>query len=309
MYGGTVISTAVPLRARCTLEPAARLTFQSPEQLVAPDTLELAGDEFDVCRVALQGLGFTVESAPFALRIETDIPPQSGLAGSSALLTAIVACLLHYRGEAWRTPHTLAECVRQIEAQLLQVACGYQDFYMTVWGGLNLMEFRDKQGLGADPNEPWATVEPLTGYLRGVQIPLWLATTGGTRFSGAVHANLRARWESGERSVVDGMQRIGRLAREAKRALIEQDWTRLATLMNENYSIIRDLGGSGESLDQLVACALENGALGAKLAGAGGAGGTIILLTLTPEKTLPAVRELAGQVIPIAPCASGVVMG
>ena len=309
MYGGTVISTAVPLRARCTLEPAARLTFQSPERLVAPDTLELAGDEFDVCRVALQGLGFTVESAPFALRIETDIPPQSGLAGSSALLTAIVACLLHYRSEAWRTPHALAERVRQIEAQLLQVACGYQDFYMAVWGGLNLMEFRDKQGLGADPNEPWATVEPLTGYLRGVQIPLWLATTGGTRFSGAVHANLRARWESGERSVVDGMQRIGRLAREAKRALIEQDWTRLAHLMNENYAIVRDLGGSGESLDQLVACALENGALGAKLAGAGGAGGTVILLTLTPEKTLPALRELAGQVIPIAPCAPGVVMG
>jgi galactokinase/mevalonate kinase-like predicted kinase len=306
MYGGTVISTAVPLRARCTLEPAARLTFQSPTQLLTPDTLELAGDEFDVCRVALQGLGFTVESAPLALRIETDIPPQSGLAGSSALLTAIVACLLHYRGEAWRTPHALAERVRHIEAQLLQVACGYQDFYMAVWGGLNLMEFRDKQGLGAAPNEPWATVEPLTDYLRGVQIPLWLATTGGTRFSGAVHANLRARWESGERSVVDGMQRIGRLAREAKRALIEQDWTRLAHLMNENYAIIRDLGGSGESLDQLVACALEHGALGAKLAGAGGAGGTIILLTLTPEKTLPALRELAGQVIPIAPCAPGV---
>jgi len=35
----------------------------------------------------------------------------------------------------------------------------------------------------------------------------------------------------------------------------------------------------------------------------------IILLTLTPEKTLPALRELAGQVIPIAPCAPGVVMG
>jgi galactokinase/mevalonate kinase-like predicted kinase len=306
MYGGTVISTAIPLRARCTLEPAARLTFQSPTRLVLPDTLALAGDEFDVCRVALQGLGFTVESAPFALRIETDIPPQSGLAGSSALLTAIVACLLQYRGEAWRTPHALAEHVRQIEAQLLQVACGYQDFYMAVWGGLNLMEFRDKQTLGADPDEPWATVESLTGYLRGVQIPLWLATTGGARFSGTVHANLRARWEAGDPSVADGMQRIGRLAREAKHALLEQDWTRLAHLMNENYAIIRELGGSGESLDQLVTCALENGALGAKLAGAGGAGGTVILLTLTPEKTLPAVRELAERVFPIAPCAPGV---
>jgi mevalonate kinase len=81
MYGGTVISTAIPLRARCALEPAARLTFQSPTQLLTPDTLALAGDAFDVCRVALHGLGFTVESAPFALRIETDIPPQSGWRG------------------------------------------------------------------------------------------------------------------------------------------------------------------------------------------------------------------------------------
>lgn len=309
MYGGTVLSTAIPLRARCTLEPAARLTFQSPGQQLTPDTLTLTGDAFDVCRVALQALGFTVDSAPFALRIETDIPAQSGLAGSSALLTAIVACLLHYRGEAWRAPHQLAERVRQIEAQLLGVPCGYQDFYMAVWGGLNLMEFRDKQGLGADPAEPWATVEPLTNYLRGVAIPLWLATTGGTRFSGAVHANLRSRWEAGETAVVDGMQRIGQLARAAKQATIEQDWTRLAHLMQENYAIVRDLGASGERLDQLVACALENGALAAKLAGAGGAGGTVIFLTLTPEKTTPAVREVAEQVIPIAPSAPGIVMG
>jgi galactokinase/mevalonate kinase-like predicted kinase len=305
MYGGTVVATAIPLRARCTLEPAARLTFQSPERLIAPDTLDLVGDEFDVCRVALRGLGFTVESAPFAVRIETDIPAQSGLAGSSALLTAIVACLLHYRGESWRAPHLLAERVRQIEARELQVACGYQDFYMAVWGGLNLMEFRDKQQLGADPDEPWAVVEPLAGYLRGASLPLWLATTGGTRFSGTVHANLRTRWESGEPSVVDGMQHISRLAHAAKIALVEQDWTRLAHLMNENYTIVRTLGGSGERLDQLVACALENGALGAKLAGAGGASGTIILLTLAPEKTLPAVRTLAERVIPIAPCAPG----
>ena len=100
MYGGTVISCAIPLRARCTLEPAEHLLFQSPQRTVVPDTLELQGDEFDVCRVALAALRFTPESARFALRIETDIPPQSGLAGSSALLTAIVACLLQAQNEA-----------------------------------------------------------------------------------------------------------------------------------------------------------------------------------------------------------------
>ncbi|MCS6923444.1 MAG: hypothetical protein NZM10_03610 [Fimbriimonadales bacterium] len=305
MYGGTVISCAVPLRARCTLEPAARLAFQSRERLLTPETLELQGDEFDLCRVALQGLGFSIESAPFMLRIETDIPTQSGLAGSSALLTTIVACLRRYRKEDWDTPHQLAEQVRRIEAQLLQVACGYQDFYMAVFGGLNLMDFRDKELLGRDPTEPLASVESLRGYLQGVALPLWLATTGGTRFSGAVHANLRARWESGEAAVVEGMARIGRLAREAKTALLQRDWQQLGYLMNENYAIIRELGGSGATLDQLVQVALENGALGAKLAGAGGAGGTVVVLTLQPKRTLAALSEVAEQIIPLAPNAPG----
>lgn len=306
MYGGTVISCAIPLRARCMLEPSARLTFQSRERILSPDTLMLQGDEFDVCRAALQGLGFTVENAPFTLRIETDIPAQSGLAGSSALLTAIVACLLHYRGELWFSPHRLAEQVRRIEAHGLRVQCGYQDFYMAAFGGLNLMEFRDKELLGKDPTEPLATVESLQGYLQGVALPLWLATTGGKRFSGAVHANLRARWEAGETAVVEGMERLGRLAREAKIALLTRDWKHLAYLMNENYAIIQELGGSGEALNQLVQVALEHGALGAKLAGAGGEGGTVIVLTLEPERTLPALREVADRIIPVAPFAPGI---
>ncbi len=318
MYGGTVISCAIPLRARCTLEPADHLSFQSPARMLTLDTLEPQGDEFDLCRVALTELGYSIEHARFTLRIESDIPVQSGLAGSSALLTAIVACLLHHQArstgvppvslqEGSPAPHALAERVRRIEAHLLKVSCGYQDFYMAVFGGINAMEFRDKEGLGNDPQEPLATVEPLGSYMHGVQLPLWLATTGGRRFSGTVHRSLRARWEEGERAVVDGMARIGRLAREAKRALLEQNWHQLAGLMNENYAIIRELGGSGESLDRLVQVALEHGALGAKLAGAGGAGGTIIVLTLQPQRTLPALREHAEQIIPLAPSAPGLI--
>ena len=56
-----------------------------------------------------------------------------------------------------------------------------------------------------------------------------------------------------------------------------QDWVRFGALMNENHAIQRDLGGSGESNERLIQAALDAGAPGAKLAGAGD-GGTIVAL-------------------------------
>ena len=52
--------------------------------------------------------------------------------------------------------------------------------------------------------------------------------------------------------------------------------------MNENHAIQRNLGGSGAANERLIQAALDNGALGAKLAGAGD-GGTIIALHPEPE--------------------------
>jgi len=54
--------------------------------------------------------------------------------------------------------------------------------------------------------------------------------------------------------------------------------------MNENHAVQRDLGGSGECNERLIAAALQAGAPGAKLAGAGD-GGTIIALWPWPDTT------------------------
>jgi mevalonate kinase len=80
--------------------------------------------------------------------------------------------------------------------------------------------------------------------------------------------------------VIAGYNRITEIARISKKALLVEDWALLGELMNENHAIQRDLGGSGESNEQLITAALEAGALGAKLAGAGG---TIIALWLDDD--------------------------
>ena len=91
-------------------------------------------------------------------------------------------------------------------------------------------------------------------------------------------------------------EEIGRLAREGKKALLLGDWPRLGWLMNRNHAIQRDLGGSGEANEKLIAVALAHGALGAKLAGAGD-GGTIIALHPEPAAMIAALRAAGSELI------------
>ena len=100
---------------------------------------------------------------------------------------------------------------------------------------------------------------------------------------------IRDRWLEGDRDVVEGYERIAKLAREGKRAFLTRDWEWLGQLMNDNHEIQRDLGGSGPENERLIAAALDAGALGAKLAGAG-QGGTIIALHPRPEELVDALR-------------------
>ena len=149
---------------------------------------------------------------------------------------------------------------------------------MTVFGGLNYMDFRGKQFNRDAEAELYATIEPLAPFINNLQdLPFLLASTGVQRVSGAVHKPLRERWLAGEPEVVKGYERITELTRLGKKALLNSDWKRLGELMNENHEIQRRLGGSGESNERLIAAACAAGALGAKLAGAG-EGGTIIAL-------------------------------
>jgi galactokinase/mevalonate kinase-like predicted kinase len=215
----------------------------------------------------------------------TDIPRSSGLSGSTALLAATLACVLTARGETSRLDDKVrfAELVRDIERHDAGIMCGYQDAYMIVHGGLQCMSFAGKHPV--DPG-PAASLSELRA-----ELPFVLVTTGVERLSGAVHGPMSERWLRGEAAVVDGMARIAELGRLGADALVGGDWLRLASLMNENHSIVAELGGSGPEIDKLVSDCRRSGALAAKLAGAG-LGGTVIALARDCDELEVKLREL-----------------
>jgi len=280
MYGGSVLSCSVPLRAQVTLTEAALPTLATQgDEIVLRSHEDFArrGDLFDLPKTVLRAMHLT--ELPARIEYDTEIPFQAGMAGSTALLAALVAALLEFGGQHFER-HYFAEHIRSIELNRMGVMCGYQDAYMVTFGGLNYMEFRDKEYYREVDDEVFASIEPLGDH--APSLPLILAHTGVQHMSGAVHKPLRERWEDGEPAVVEGYKRIAALARQGKRALLLGDWETLGRLMNENHAIQRDLGGSGPQNEHLIAAALAAGALGAKLSGAGH-GGTIIALHPDPH--------------------------
>ncbi len=285
-YGGSTLSCSVPLRARVEVSAAPKGLLETAGQsfrIAGAEDLAPRGDRFDIARCVLAHLG--IDRPEVCVRYGSEIPLQSGMAGSTALVVALLRALLEWLGEP-PGAYALAERARRVEREQLGVQCGYVDQYLAVFGGLRHVDLRGKAREDAGPT-PYASVEDLAPHVS--KLPFVLAFTGVRHSSDSVHRPLRERWEAGETEVVTAYERIGELGRLGKRALLDAAWDELGALMDENHAIQQRLGGSGPSNDRLIEAARAAGAPGAKLAGAG-RGGTIV--ALWPEKD-PAPLEAA----------------
>jgi galactokinase/mevalonate kinase-like predicted kinase len=292
MYGGSVISCSTRERAYVSIVASDRLSLESDQgtfEVLSRLDLQLKGDHCDILRATVAHQHYFDLKAH--LRCWSELPFASGLSGSTAMVAAALKAVtefqrIHFGG------HHFAELSRSIELNYMGVICGYQDQYMATFGGLNYMDFRDKEFYREVMSEPFATVESLVPHVD--ELPFVLANTGVAHHSGAVHKPIRERWLEGDREVVDAYMRIAKLAREGKKALLARDWRLLGELMNENHDIQRRLGGSGPENERLIEAALKAGAYGAKLAGAG-QGGTIIALHPDLKSLEPALKAAGSR--------------
>ncbi len=189
MYGGSVLSCSIPRRAVVTLQEADALILETQGQtylLRQRTDFHIRGDRFDVPRAVLSHLH--LYDLKVRLRYDSDIPYQGGLSGSTALMAATLWAVLRHQQVSYHRHH-FAELTRYVELNRMGIVCGYQDAYMVTFGGLNYMEFRDKEFYRTVADEPYATIEPLAD--RVPAIPLIVAHTGVEHNSGAVHKPLR----------------------------------------------------------------------------------------------------------------------
>ncbi|HZU61647.1 MAG TPA: hypothetical protein VE983_11810 [Solirubrobacteraceae bacterium] len=278
-HGGAVISTAVDKWIHVVVarrfEGDVRVSYSRTE------IVDSAKDvEHELVRESLVATGL-----PRSLDIVTlaDVPTQgTGLGSSSAVTVGLLNALYAYQG-IYKSAAELADEAAHIELEVLGKAVGLQDQYAAAFGGFNLIEFLPRRG--------GVRVEPVIcppETLERLHRQLMLFYTGRQRSASELLDRQRQAILAGEN--VQALIQMRDLAYELRDALGQGDVDAVGPLLERNWALKRTLaaGVTDGELDDWHRRALEAGASGAKLLGAGGGG---FLLVAAPPDRQGAVRK------------------
>jgi D-glycero-alpha-D-manno-heptose-7-phosphate kinase len=247
-------------------------------------TMNILGSGLEIPVAALKDLGCEISADLF---LASEIPPGTGLGSSASVcvnMLKTLTCYLHMS----LSKHDLAERAFHVARNVLGRYVGKQDEYAAAFGGLNFMQFeRD----GSTDLEP---VELDSELMHELQDSLMLFFTGSAHHSWSILEEQ----EKSTRSHGPATQALKEgklLAEQMRQALQKADLRTFGSLLNEAWQAKKRVSSkiSNSRIDQLYDLALQNGALGGKITGAGG-GGFLLLFCEPPQQHQ--VREtLSGQ--------------
>lgn len=194
-----------------------------------------------------------------------NIPTSSGLGTSGVMNLVWLSLIMQKEGKLDSNAKTkLAETVYGLE-QAMGLVGGKQDQYAAAFGGINFMEF----------NKDQVKVNRLNlrkEFIKKIEEKLVLVYTGKPHFSGNTNGAMMDNLRKGKNNA--NLLRIKNIAIEMKNALLKEDLERFAELMNEETGERKKLHKSivPESTQKIIALAMENGAVAAKVCGSGGGG-------------------------------------
>ncbi len=205
----------------------------------------------------------TLEEKNFSIRYRSTIPRRLGLAGSSALITATLRCLMEYY-EVEIPEAIQPNIILSVEAEKLGISAGLQDRVIQVYEGCVFMDFDEdhmnEQGYGRYESLDPAQLPPLfIAYRQDLG-------EGSETF----HNNIRERWNSGDPEVVQAMKDFASYAQETRDLLVSGRGSEIGPLLDKNFNRRRDLYTLDPRNIDMVERARSVGAH-AKFSGSGGA--------------------------------------
>jgi D-glycero-alpha-D-manno-heptose-7-phosphate kinase len=277
-HGGAVLSAAIDKSVYVTVsqkfDNAVRVSYSRTEEVAHASQIEhpLVRES-----LALLGIDGGIEITSVA-----DIPAKgTGLGSSSSFTVGLLNALHAYCGRH-ATAASLAHESCMIEIERCGEPIGKQDQYAAAFGGFNFIRFH------ADESVDVKKVVCLPSVLADLQARLLFFYTGLTRSASALLQRQSAEI-AGPGAKSDAIREMVRLAETAYTDLCAGKIDSLGALLHEGWQIKSQItnGITNSLIDEAYRAAIDAGAEGGKLLGAGGGG---FLMFLAPPERHDSIR-------------------
>lgn len=229
-----------------------------------------------------EGLKFLSVDSGIEIASIADIPSGTGLGSSSAFTVALLNAIYAFQGK-FASKEKLAHESCLIEIEKLNEPIGKQDQYASAYGGFNFIEFKSDGSV---------QVNPLTlsrEFIGEFEKNIMLFYLGDQRNARDILSDQNQQLESDEVKF-KAMKKMVLLASDMRMDLVNEDIESFGKSLHEGWMLKKSLSKkiSSALIDESYSAALSNGAIGGKLAGAGGAG---FLLLCAPQSRQSQIRN------------------
>jgi D-glycero-alpha-D-manno-heptose-7-phosphate kinase len=275
LFGGAILNATINLYAYATIEPLSNgkiyiesidrktaLEYASAPNLPHDGQLDLIKEVYN--KVVSK---FTKKPLSFKLSTFLDAPAGSGLGASSTLVVAILGAFTEWLklplGE-----YDIAHLAYEIERIDMNMAGGRQDQYSATFGGVNFMEFYKDDKVIVNP------LKIKEQYLEELAHNLILYYTETSRFSSDLIQSQMLNVSNKNQHSIEASHRLKEQADMMKTVLLKGDINDVGRILDFGWKNKKQLteGISNPLIDKMYASAMENGASGGKISGAGGGG-------------------------------------
>tara|TARA_B000000557_G_scaffold114991_3_gene93107 strand:+ start:570 stop:1550 length:981 start_codon:yes stop_codon:yes gene_type:complete len=209
------------------------------------------------------------ESSNNQIEITTlaDIPSGTGLGSSGSFTTALIKGLHSYR-YLDISKRDLAEAACEIEIDILKEPIGKQDQYISSFGGIKQFEINKK----GDVVVKNLSISQETQT--NLEENLLLFFTGYTRKASSILQDQDKKTSKEDSFMLEQMHFVKEMCSNIRLALEKGDVEKFGDLLNRHWQEKkkRSENMSNDKIDQYYEIALNNGAIGGKVVGAGGGG-------------------------------------
>lgn len=280
-HGGAVISTTFDKYCYVNVRHLPRFFDYSTELSYAKT--ERVTDVNDIVHPAIREAMKFLDMHEIRLTYEADLPARSGLGTSSSFAVGMLYAFYALKGK-YADKRKLADEAIYLERVLCKESGGVQDQIAASFGGFNRINF-SQNGYTVDP----IVISP--ERKKQLNQNLMLFFTGFSRFSSDIQVSTQSAMKDKTAQLLE----MYSLVDDAEQILVsKQDLNEFGKMLDHTWKLKRGITNkiSTDSIDGLYQKAIQAGATGGKLLGAGGGG--FLLFYVEPDKQENVRRALEG---------------